>query len=520
MFQTPSLPPIDRRDAFIALGVAAFALLIYTLALAPDVLYSDSAEFQTLAYTWGTSHPTGYPVYLLLARVVGVLPVETAAWRINFFSALCAAITLGAVYLISRHFARYGGALVSSAVLMVGYTFWSQSIIAEVYTPAAAFIAAAVLILLIWSELRKRRLALAAGLLLGLGIGVHLSLLLIIPAALAFVFIRRRRHIVPLLLGISAGAAAFFLLFVGMDTLPTPTSFYNTTFYPSRDAWGLTEADFESPVQRLWMSVSGYQWRDAMLRPDLDYGQEIGSFFNEYLPRELTTPALILGIIGLPLAGYIHPRKALLLAIGVVTVLAAALSYSPGDKYIFFLPAYVLFAPFIGVSVDWLAAWAGRILSFRTDRRVLEGAVILVLLAISIGPFFDSRWQAVQTGRSLFVTDRYPYPVEDLTMPRQEAECAAASAPEPDAYLIMGWRVLYSTYYIAHVEQGRTGLDLREARPYGTDRITPSLLAEMDAALEAGRAVYADQRYPEMNAYTLEPANRCGPVTFFRVSSR
>jgi 4-amino-4-deoxy-L-arabinose transferase-like glycosyltransferase len=500
--------------------VAAFALVIYTLALAPDVLYSDSAEFQTLAYTWGTSHPTGYPVYLLLARLIGIIPIGIPAWRISFVSALGAALTLDAVYLITRHFARRGGALVSSLVLMMGYTFWSQSIIAEVYTPATAFSAAALLTLLRWSDHQRHGLLLISGLLLGMGIGVHLSLLLIIPAALAFVHIIRWQHGGILLAGIGVGAAAFFLLFVWMDTLPTPTSFYNTTFYPSRDAWGLTEADFESPVQRFWMSVSGYQWRDAMLRPDLDYGQEVDRFIKEYLPRELTMPALLLGAFGLVVAAVSRPRKWMLLALGIVTVLAAALSYSPGDKYIFFLPAYVLFAPFIGIGADRLAALAGRWIPSTAVRQVLEGGVIIALLAVSIGPFFPTRWQAVQTGRSLFVTDRYPYPADDLNMPRVEAECAAASAPEPNAYLIMGWRVLYSTYYIAHVEQGRTGLDIREARPYGTDRITPSLLAEMDAALEANRPVYADQRYPELSGHDLEPANRCGPVTFFRVSRR
>lgn len=509
--------PIDRRDFLIALGMAAFGLAIYTQALAPDVLYSDSAEFQTLAYTWGTSHPTGYPVYLLLARLAGMITVENPAWRISFFSALCAAFTLGAVYLIARQFARPGGALVASLALMLGYTFWSQSIIAEVYTPATAFMTAALLLLLRWDSRRRRRFALLGGLLLGLGIGVHLSLLLIIPAALVFVLLGYRRHSLYLLAGAGVGAAAFFLLFVWMDSLPTSTSFYTTTFYPSRDAWGLSAADFESPVQRFWMSVSGYQWRSAMLRPDLDYGQEIERFWNAFLPREFTTPALILGLIGLPLAAFVRLRKWALLVLGMVTVLAAAISYSPGDKFIFFLPAYVLFAVFIGTGADGLARSGSRLIPHRAVRRVVEGAAIIALLVVSLQPFLESRWQAVQTGRSLFVTDRYPYPVDDLRRPRREAECAAASAPERDAYMIMGWQVLYSTYYVAHVEQGRTGLDLREARPYGTDRIVPSLLAEMQAALDAGRPVYTDQRYPELSDYTLQPASRCATVTFYRV---
>src|SRR5690606_27074053 len=119
---------IDRRDLLLALGIAIFALIVYTRVLAPDILYGDSAEFQTLAYTWGTTHTTGYPVYLLLARIIGFVPVNTLAWRINFASAVAAAVTLGGVYLLTRQVTNRGGAFLASVVLLISYTFWSQSI--------------------------------------------------------------------------------------------------------------------------------------------------------------------------------------------------------------------------------------------------------------------------------------------------------------------------------------------------------------------------------------------------------
>src|SRR5690349_15769447 len=95
--------PLDRRDILLAILIALFGMVIYTRVLAPDVLYSDSAEFQTLAYTGGSTHPTGYPVYLLLARLVGFIPIGTLAWRISWFSALAAGVTLGGLYLLARH---------------------------------------------------------------------------------------------------------------------------------------------------------------------------------------------------------------------------------------------------------------------------------------------------------------------------------------------------------------------------------------------------------------------------------
>src|SRR5688572_32267518 len=113
--------PLDKRDYLIALLIGLLTLAVYTRVLAPDMLYNDSAEFQTLAYTGGSTHPTGYPVYLVLARVIGFLPVNSPAWRINFLSAVAAAVTVAGIYLIIRYFTGRGGAVVGSLVLLVSY---------------------------------------------------------------------------------------------------------------------------------------------------------------------------------------------------------------------------------------------------------------------------------------------------------------------------------------------------------------------------------------------------------------
>ena len=57
----------DRRDLGLGVAVAVVALVVYVLTLAPGLLRADSGELQTLAVTLGYAHPTGYPVYLLLA---------------------------------------------------------------------------------------------------------------------------------------------------------------------------------------------------------------------------------------------------------------------------------------------------------------------------------------------------------------------------------------------------------------------------------------------------------------------
>ena len=180
----------DRRDYLVALVLTILGLAAYVRTLAPDILYGDSAEFQCLAYTLGITHSTGYPTYLFLGRLIGFLPVSNLAWRISLLSAVCAAITVGGVYLLARYFTRSRvGAALGSLALGISYTFWSQAVIAEVYTPGMAFLVGIMLLLFHWQmDPKNRSLSLlAAALLAGLSLGVHASVWLIAPPAVALV---------------------------------------------------------------------------------------------------------------------------------------------------------------------------------------------------------------------------------------------------------------------------------------------------------------------------------------------
>src|SRR5512142_2000566 len=67
---------------------------IYLLTLAPTVYTFDSAEFATGAYVLGIIHPTGYPLYLVLAKLFTFIPVGDVAYRVNLLSALFGAVTV------------------------------------------------------------------------------------------------------------------------------------------------------------------------------------------------------------------------------------------------------------------------------------------------------------------------------------------------------------------------------------------------------------------------------------------
>ncbi len=529
---TPSGP--NRLDLLIALAIGVLAVLIYALASAPDMLYSDSGEFQALAYTWGTTHSTGYPVYLILARLVGLIPLHSLAWRVTFFSVLSGGAVIGMIYLLARYFTQRGGALLASVVVLLSYTFWAQSIIAEVYTPALAFICLILVLVFAWRThpAQRRGLLFLAGLLMGLGLGVHMFLVLIGPAVLVFVLWGPLAgppeerghwdHLARLALGGILGLVGFYLLFAFIDTRPTVTNFLDTSIIPSRDAWNLSLADFDSTPKRFWVTFSGVQWRDAMLPGDLDYGANVNTFFNDYLSREYTVPALLLAVLGAVAALVQRRRHFALVLVALGVAFFAGLVYQPGDKFIFYLPVYVLVGLLAGVGAGALLTVLSRPLPAGPLRLLLNTVLALILIGLCVGPLLASRWQAVETGESRFVTENYPYPVQDLAEPRREAECAVSKVAEDHAVLVLDWRAMYSIYYVAHVEQGRTGLVLHEARPHGTDVITASLRDEIAAQIAAGVPVYVDNQDPTLRrSYTFTSVpGTCRDYNLFALTTR
>ena len=128
--------------------------------------------------------------------------------------------------------------------------------------------------------------------------------------------------------------------------------------------------------------------------------------------------------------------------------------------------------------------------------------------------YLPSRVQAFVQGRSEFVTDTYPYPVEDLSEPEEVGAIFANNLPE-NAFLLTSWRQMYAIYYVAIVDLGRTDLRIVEAMPFGHDgSVADSLISEIEVAIENGRPIFADAPYPGLaGRFTLTPVNGIFQIT-------
>src|SRR4029077_2260296 len=76
------------------------ALLLYCWTLAPTVTLVDSGELIVVAHGLGVAHPPGFPLWVLLAHFASVVPFGSVAMRVNFSSALFAALASGVLALV------------------------------------------------------------------------------------------------------------------------------------------------------------------------------------------------------------------------------------------------------------------------------------------------------------------------------------------------------------------------------------------------------------------------------------
>src|SRR5947209_12721175 len=105
--------------ALIGPALILGALALYTRTMAPSLGgTTDSSEFQQAAVGLTIVHPTGYPLYLLLAHLwLTVFPLGDPAYRVAFLSGMFAAAAVGVLYALLRQVTGQRSLAAGTAVL-------------------------------------------------------------------------------------------------------------------------------------------------------------------------------------------------------------------------------------------------------------------------------------------------------------------------------------------------------------------------------------------------------------------
>ena len=517
---------LTRRDAWLAGWVFFLALMLFIRTLTPGLLPGDSGELQTLAYLLGDTHPTGYPIYLALAKVVTFLPLHDIAWRVNLFSALMAALTVGGFYLAARLLAQFRAlALAGALLLMVAPTFWSQAVIAEVYAPGAAFLVVILSLLLWWDQHDAGWALFVAGGLGGLSLGVHMSVALIAPAVLFFLALHWRRGWRMwgmALAGAAAGLALTLVLFWLIDYHDPTANYFRAVILPSISAWEMTPADLASPWQRLWFSWSAHQFRPFMYQTEV-LGEQAEQFWQG-LPTEIGVITPWLALTGGLWLLWRRTRAGLLLILALGLQLLFVFTYAIWDLYVFFIPAHILILLLavagLSASADGLLHLVAKITPEDTETwsgTAIQGGLALLLLVLVAWPIFQPQKDAVIAGSNSFDFGEYPTYSPQLLHLAQ----ATVDALPPDAILFTDWDELWPLTYTAHIMENRTDLIFHETYPRD-DRpeLADSVITYIHQQI-GRRPVFFSEREPKLQqaGFRLRIV-RIGPQRLFRVEKQ
>ncbi|MEE9225832.1 MAG: DUF2723 domain-containing protein [Bacteroidota bacterium] len=197
-------------NRIVAAIVFLTSSVVYFLTMAPTVVFWDVGEFIAAAWMLQVPHPPGSPLFLLVSRVVLMIPFfADVAVRAHSISAITSALTVTLLYLVSvkvmMHFRKrpesvwdkvsvYGAGAIGALSLAFGTTFWNNAIEAEVYGFSMLFVALIVWLVMQWYERADQpgneKYILLIAYLIGLSLGVHLLALLTIFTVLMIIYFR------------------------------------------------------------------------------------------------------------------------------------------------------------------------------------------------------------------------------------------------------------------------------------------------------------------------------------------
>ncbi len=372
----------QRLDWWLAMALGLAILGLYIATLAPTVLEADAGEFQFVPWLPGIAHPTGYPLYVLLGWAwTHLLPVGEVAWRMNLLSAMFAAGAVASTYGAARLLldgtwpvapwpARILAALTAAATFAVTPTFWSQAIIAEVYSLHALFLATILWLALRWQRADRRlNSSTAKGLafLVGLSLTHHSTIILFWPALLLFIFFWRNKN------GKTEAGIRLWLTHAGLLAAPLLLYIYLPLIAPATPYATLWLDDtqklvlYDNSLAGFWNHVTGAMFAAAVQPAAAGWDRLLLTW--ELLRQQVGWIGVVVGLVGLITLGQKHRFDLLLLTgLGFLAFVTFNLIYFIGDIFVLFIPAWLFVCLWIGVGILSLTHWLATGFAQRKSR--------------------------------------------------------------------------------------------------------------------------------------------------------
>jgi hypothetical protein len=496
----------DARPIWLGVGrylgcaglVFVGALTLYVFTLAPTVTFVDSGELTVVAQSLGVAHPPGFPLWVMLAHLASLLPFRTIAWRINFSSAVFAALAAAVLCLViievlgsvsfrrekqNRRSHKAGAehaavgpaellfpALTGGLLLAFSRTLWSYATVTEVYALNTLLI-----LTIFYLALRWRRVVLtqitphnhvtiyAAAIIFGLALGVHhVTVALTLPALALLVYrtqglaFYKSRHL------LIAGLCSVAALILVYSYLPLAAA-----RMPVID-WGNPRT-----IGAIWAHLTGRQYQSMFAFTPESIAQQAADFGRLAL-REFGWQWMPVWLV-FAFAGFIflfrNDRTLFWFLVLVVGLnLAFGLIYDIAeDKDAYYLPTFACLVLAGAAGVRWLmVAGAWRSCSY------LVGSLGLLIVLVPFG----ANWP-LNNRRHFWIARDYVNNILRAVEPR-------------GLLLTFDWQVASPMFYVQHIQHRRPDAKIVDVnllrRSWYIDylrRLHPDLIARSATKVDA-----------------------------------
>jgi Protein O-mannosyl-transferase TMEM260-like len=331
-----------------------------------------------------------YPLYYdLAAPFVRAVSMANPARGLNLFSAIAGAAAVGLLtYLCALIAESLAAGIAAGLLLAFSYTFWSQAIIAEVYTLHLTLILVSCLALYAYAQRPSRlRLAIFFGV-YALAFGNHLSMiLLLVPFAIFLLQVTpdRRTLIAPATIAL----AAIIAIAGALQYWPNFVSTWHLAGGPA--SWSERFAAF-------WFDTTKVDWRDSMVmgvRSD-QLSDRVGMWWFD-ARQQFGVVGLLLAVVGAVRLWTISRPWATLILLAYAINTLFAFTYNVGDTHVFYLPGHLFTAFLAGAA---LQSPVGRTLVVRPDGRTVKGratgpTILIALVVLYVGWRAWDTWPAI-----------------------------------------------------------------------------------------------------------------------------
>jgi hypothetical protein len=398
------------RHGSIASAAGLICLLVYLSTMCRTVSFIDSGELASVACLLGVAHPTGYPLFSILAHCFLWVPIPAEEiLRLNIFSAVVVAVGVGVFYHVLIAAQRYAqatrrkssekskvegnklrvAAFISALIFGFSTTVWSQSVAIEVY---GLHIVLVLLTLKMFFDGSRMDVngsehipssMLAAAFVLGLSFANHMTTVLVVPALLLlylqnFGFNRPAAVRLAKLFPVFVLGVSLYLYLPLRARIQPPMN------------WG-----YAAEPERLLWHMSGKQYRSWMFS-SFDSAEKQLRYFFDHFHAEYNWVIIAVLLFGMWRCFKSSREVFWFLVVGFASCLFYSVNYDIHDIDSYFLLAYIVSGIFV-----FFGLYATVETASRSANRATFVAVALALLALPGLQLYLNRSEVDESDNSL-----------------------------------------------------------------------------------------------------------------------